>query len=174
MSDYRHYVSGFFPHKTDAESVLAKLVERELPRERLYIFDADSAPAIPASPANSKEVLGDVLVDSAIGTVVGTGLGALAEVVLIAANVSLFVASPLLAPLMMLGWGATVGALAGAAAGAGDTKQGWLSDLIRDAIANGQVVLVVETQTEDETAIAREIIQTAVGSFEDVNSTIPT
>lgn len=105
MSDYRHYVSGFFPHKTDAESVLAKLVERELPRERLYIFDADSAPAIPASPANSKEVLGDVLVDSAIGTVVGTGLGALAEVVLIAANVSLFVASPLLAPLMMLGWG---------------------------------------------------------------------
>lgn len=170
MSDYRHYVSGFFAHRSEAETALAMLVKRELPQEHLHIFDADTAPAIPATAANSKEVLGDVLVDSAIGTVVGTGLGAVAEVVLIAANVSLFVASPLLAPLMMMGWGATVGALAGAAAGAGDNRQGWLSDIIRDAIANGQVVLVAETVTEEETAIAREIIQCAVGSFEDVKT----
>lgn len=172
MSDYRHYVSGFFAHRTEAETALAKLVDHELPCEQLHVFDANSPPAIPASPANGKEVPGDVLVDSAIEPAVGTDLGAEAEVVLIAANVSLFVSSPLLAPLVMMGWGPTIGALAGAAAGAGDNRQGWLSDLIRDAVATGQVVLVAETRNEEETAIARKINQTAVGGFENVNSAI--
>jgi len=63
---------------------------------------------------------------------------------------------------MLLGWGASVGGLIGAAAGstpgAGD-KDGWLSDLIGDAIASGQAVLVVETRTQQETSIARKVIQ---------------
>jgi len=58
------------------------------------------------------------LVDAAIGTAVGSGLGVLAEVPLVAANVSLFVASPLLAPLVMLGWGASIGGTVGAIVGA--------------------------------------------------------
>jgi hypothetical protein len=87
--------------------------------------------------------------------------------------VSLFIASPLLAPLVMLGWGASLGALVGAAAGASagpEKKEGWLSDLVGDAIASGQVVLVAETRTEQETAIAREVIQAAVGDSSDINA----
>ena len=113
-------------------------------------------------------MLKDVLVDSAIGTAVGTGIGAIGEVALMVANVSLFVASPLLAPIMMLGWGATVGALIGASAGAvsgSGNREGKLSELVSDAISSGQVVLVAETRTEQETAIAREIIQAAVGAY---------
>ena len=56
-----------------------------------------------------------MLVDVAIGTTVGAGIGGLAEV---AVNVSLFGASPLLAPLVMLGSGASLGGLLGATAGA--------------------------------------------------------
>ena len=66
---------------------------------------------------------------------------------LAATSVTLFIASPLVAPLMLLGWGASIGGLIGAAAGAteGDgDKEGWLSDLVRDAIANGHVVLVAD------------------------------
>ena len=44
--------------------------------------------------AESNGVLKDVLVDASIGTAVGTGIGALAEVGLVMANVSLFVAAP--------------------------------------------------------------------------------
>ena len=40
------------------------------------------------------------------------------QVALVATNVSLFIASPLLAPLMMLGWGASIGGLLGATVGA--------------------------------------------------------
>jgi len=46
-----------------------------------------------------------------------------------------------------------------------DIKKGWLSDLVRDAIASEQTVLVVRAQTEQEAAIAREVIQASVGDY---------
>lgn len=175
MDEYRHHVSGFFAHRPEAEGALAGLVERGLPRDQLQLFDADSGPVISEPKGESNEVLTNVLVDGAVGTAVGTGIGALAQLALVAANVSLFIASPLIAPLVMLGWGASLGAFVGAAAGANtgiEHKEGWLSDLVRDAIANGQVVLVAQTRTQEETAIAREIIEAAVGEFQDTATTV--
>ena len=175
MDQYRHHVSGFFANHDDADHAFSRLVEQGLPRERLQIFATDSAPPVSAKEKKSDGVLQDMLVDGAIGTAVGTGIGALAEVGLVVANVSLFVASPLLAPLMLMGWGASIGALIGASAGASDTahastgkKEGWLSDLIHDAITSGQVVLVAETRTAQETATAQDVIRAAVGEVYEV------
>lgn len=120
-----------------------------------------------------------MLVDGTIGAAVGTGtgIGALAEVALVAANVSLFIASPLLAPLMPLGWGASIGGLIGATSGAVSTatpdaqkNEGWLSALVRDAIASGQIVLVVRAQSEQEAAIARDVIQASVDDYGDTHA----
>ena len=172
MDEYRHHVSGFFTQREEAESAFSRLVERGLPRERLQIFAADSAPSESTPKEGSNEVLKDMVVDGTIGAAVGTGVGALGTVALAVANVSLFIASPLLAPLVMLGWGASLGGLVGAAAGATagpENKEGWFSDLVGDAIASGQVVLVAETRTEQETAIAREVIQASVGDSKDIN-----
>lgn len=172
MNPYLHHVTGIFPHNTEAKSALSKLVERGLPIERLQIFDAESARPAPGPEAESNEVLTDVLTDGAIGTVVGTGIGALAEVALVVANVTLFIASPLITPLAMLGWGAGIGGILGAMAGAEAApgkKEGRLADLVRDAISLGHVVLVAETRTEQETIIAREIMQAEVGEYQDVS-----
>jgi hypothetical protein len=172
MDEYRHHVSGFFAHREQAESVFSRLVEQGLLRERLHIFAADPAASDAAPNEGSNEVLKDVIVDGSIGAAVGTGIGALGSVALAVANVSLFIASPLIAPLVMLGWGASLGGLVGAAAGspAGDEKkEGWVSDLVGDAIASGQVVLVAETRSEQETAIAREVIQASIGESKDTN-----
>jgi hypothetical protein len=166
MDQYRHHVSGFFAHRAEAEGALARLVARGVPRTQLQLFDAESGPAVTELKGENNEVLTNVLVDGAIGTAVGTGIGALAQLALVAGSVTLFVASPLVAPLVMLGWGASLGAFVGAAAGANtgvEHKDGWLSDLVRDAIASGQVVLVAETLTPQETAIAGEVLEAAVG-----------
>lgn len=179
MDVYRHHVSGFFAHREDAESASSRLAEQGIPREQLQIFDdAATAPPAPSPLAESNGVLKDVLVDGAIGAAVGTGIGVLTEVALLAVNVSLFVASPLIAPLVLLGWGASLGGFVGASAGAsiGDSpndakhKDGSFADLVGDAISKGQVVLVVETRTEAQTVIAQDIIRTAVGDFKDLNA----
>lgn len=175
MSDYRHHVSGFFANRDDAEGAFSTLVDRGIPGTQLHIFQTDSVEPISDAPQkDSKAVLKDVVVDGAIGTAVGTGIGALAEVALVAANVTLFVASPLIAPLAMLGWGAVLGGVIGAVVGAEtqpepgtQKKESWLSALVRDAIASGQIVLVAECRTEQETAIAREVIQASVGDYGD-------
>lgn len=174
MPPYRHHVSGFFARRDQADTALTQLIDRGLPPEQLHIFATKAATS--SAHAESDGVLKDVLVDGTVGTAVGTGIGALAEVGLVMANVSFFVASPLLAPLMLMGWGASIGGLIGATVGATDAgsnrskdKEGWFSQLIRDAISNGHVVLVVETLTEQETAIAREIIESSIGYFKDTN-----
>lgn len=173
MDEYRHHVSGFFAHRAEAEGALGRLVARGLPRSQLQLIDAESMLAPAEAKDGANEVLTNVLVDGAIGTVVGTGLGALAQVAVVAANISLFIASPLVAPLVMLGWGASLGAFVGAAAGATsgiERKDGWLSDLVRDAVKSGQVVLVAETLSAQETATAREIIAASIGELQDVRT----
>jgi hypothetical protein len=110
--------------------------------------------------AGNASALKDMLVDGAIGGAAGVGAGALTELALVATNVTLFVASPLLAPLALLGWGATIGATVGALVGI-DKKEAPLSALIRDALAQGQVVLVADTQNPEETELASEVIQSA-------------
>lgn len=171
MDSYRHHVSGFFASREDAENASARLVERGLPLKRQQLLDAESAMPVVASDPESNNVLTNMLVDGAIGTAVGTGVGALTQVALVAANVSLFIASPLVAPLVMLGWGASMGGFIGAAAGSEvglKHKEGWLSDLIRDAVAEHQIVVVVLTKSEQETAIAREVMAVSVGASPDV------
>jgi hypothetical protein len=69
VSTYQHHVSGFFVKRDEADIALAKLLARGLPN------------------ANSNAALKGLLVDGAIGT----ALGALGELALIAANVTLFV-----------------------------------------------------------------------------------
>lgn len=180
MNQTSHHVSGFFAVCDEARATRAELVVRGLPPAQLHIYETDEVPAAPMPKGDSNAVLKDVLVDGAIGTAVGTGLGALAEVALVAANVTLFIASPLIAPLAMLGWGAAIGGVVGATAGAtadpppavgssgDDKKDNWLSDMVRDAVSHGQIVLVAETCTAQETAIAREVIGASVGDVRDV------
>ncbi len=118
---------------------------------------------LPPDAGGNDEVLKDMLVDGAIGTAVGTGVGAIGTAMLWAASVTLFVASPVVAPLAMLGWFASVGGIAGAIAGAANQenkkgKEGKFSELVMDAIQSGNVVLVVRTHGDADRALAKEII----------------
>lgn len=171
MDKYIHHVSGIFSHRDAANSALSRLVDKGIPKDRLQLFDSSSTLPASSQQAKSNAVLKDMAVDGVIGTVVGTGIGALAQVAIVAANVTLFVASPLIAPLAMLGWGASLGATVGATVGAvsSEKKDGWLSDLIKDAITNGQVVLVVTTLSKQETEIAEEVIKLSVDNYKDVS-----
>jgi hypothetical protein len=168
MNDYRHQVSGFFEHPVEADGALSTLVERGIPRARMRLMADGSATHPTTTATDSEGTLKDVLMQGGIGAAVGTGLGAFAELALVASNVSLFVASPLLAPLALMGWGASVGGLLGAAAGA-DARERNLASLVSDAVANGHVVLLVETHTTAETAIVRAVMQGAVEDIRDVS-----
>lgn len=164
MENYRHYVSGFFAHRDQAEKAVSDLVVAGLPLTRVHLFDKDSIPPTHTATESSDKVLKDIVVDGAIGTAVGTGIGALLTVGMVAANVTLFVASPIIGPLVMLGWGASLGGIVGASVGAAQNDRP-LSDMVHDAITSGGLVVVAETLSTEETASAANIFKAAVGDY---------
>ncbi len=167
MGDYLHHVSGFFAHDDQALDVQQKLLAENIPASRIHVLNKTTPHPPHRVKEDSHNVMKDMVVDGAIGTVVGTGVGALAQIALVSANVSLFVASPLIAPLAMLGWGAGLGGFLGAAVGAAKKPKPF-ADLVKDAIENDQYVVVVETISEQETKVAQKIIKDMVGDYEDV------
>lgn len=133
MDACRHHVSGFSATRDAARETFEALLEQGLPRSQIQLFATDVPEDFAPPAGHGNAVLKKVLVDGAIGTAIGTGLGALGEVALVAAP-----------------------------------GQGWLSTLVGDAIADGQVVLVVETRTPEPTRIARDLIRASVGDYRDV------
>ncbi|MGE5450482.1 MAG: hypothetical protein ACM3VZ_01390 [Acidobacteriota bacterium] len=170
MNDEPHWIAGFFDDLTRARATEQTLLAQGVSADQIQLFTGDSASVLPDKRASSDATLKDVLVDGAIGGVVGAGVGALAQVAIVAANVSLFVASPLLAPLAMLGWGATLGGTVGAMMGA-EKKAAPLSALVEDATANGQLVLVVKTQTNLQSESVKRTMHAAVSEVQDIVAT---
>lgn len=165
MANYNHSVSGIYRHNEDALKALNAMIEQGLQREQIQIIESALEPI---DPSQSDKVLNEVIVDGAVGTVLGASAFGIGHIALVGANISLFVASPILGPLIMLGWGASIGGLLGAAAGAtvnltdAENNDKQLADLVEDAIAKGSVVLVVQTMSVKETRIAQDIIRDSV------------
>lgn len=170
MKSQSHIVSGIYASRAEAETVRSQLIEQGLPHQQVRVVERARADDSNAKVADDDEVLKEVLVDGTVGTLVGTGLGALGQMALVAANVTLFVASPLVAPLAMLGWGAAVGGLVGAVAGAnkGAKKHdGKFADLVHYAIRSGHVTVIAETLTPSEKALAAKVIGASLIEHDD-------
>lgn len=169
VPDSQHKVSAIYPSREEAEVVCQLLIKKGIAGSQIEVL-AQHSPAV-AEDANgeegSEEVLKEVLIDGAIGTAVGTGLGALGTAALVASGITLFAASPVVAPLAMLGWFAGAGGLVGAAVGA-NGKNGKFSELVSDAIQAGNTVLVVHTQTESERQLAKDVIGTSFRGRDEV------
>ncbi|MCB5184205.1 hypothetical protein LG201_03200 [Methylobacillus gramineus] len=153
--DYLDSVTGIYPALEDAHAVAKQLIAKGIGEDQIQIAAARTSDI--KSDEDSNEVLKNVVVDSAIGTTVGAGIGALGQIAIVAANVSLFVASPIMAPLAMIGWGAMVGGFIGAANGISNQDR-YFSDLVQDAVNQGNSVLIANTKTEKETELARAVI----------------
>jgi hypothetical protein len=166
MTTYKHFVSGFFEHQDQVDHAVAELRAQQIPLAQIHVIHPDKSTSEHTSNEDSNHVLKDVLVDGAAGAAVGTGVGIAAEIALITANVSLFAASPIIAPLVLLGWGAGLGGFLGAAIGASKKSKPFLA-LVEDAIKNGQQVLIVETYSEQETALAQQIIKSLIGDYQE-------
>lgn len=152
-------VSGVYASRPEAEKVRSHLVKAGLPDERVKVIQRVRADDHNAELADADGVLKEVLVDGTVGTIIGTGLGALGEAALAAANITLLTSSPFVAPLAMIGWGAAVGAVIGGVIGAGGVRlNGKLSDIVLYAIRRGHVTLIAQIQSEREKQLASRVM----------------
>lgn len=169
MDPYLHRVVGLYPSLDLAHQARDLMVAKGLPSTQIRVLTAGSRGAVAAAGADAKsdsdDVLKDLLRDGAIGTAVGTAAGAGVSIALAAANLTLFIASPVLGALYLVGWGASLGGLVGAVVGA-ERSKGDVSTLIKDALSSGQVVLVAHARTEADTSLAQEVVSQPVDATE--------
>ena len=154
VSRPKHVFSAVYPSREEADGVRLQLEERGIRAGQIRICH-EAPPQL--ADDGSDDVLKDVLVDGGIGTLVGTGVGALGTLAIVASGVTLFVASPVVAPLAMLGWFASMGGVVGAAVGA-NHKEGRFSELVADAIQAGNTVLVVRTDDDADQDLTRTVL----------------
>lgn len=155
VSRPKHVFSAVYPSREEADGVRLQLEERGIRARQIRICH-EAPPQL--ADDGSDDVLKDVLVDGGIGTLVGTGVGALGTLAIVASGVTLFVASPVVAPLAMLGWFASIGGVVGAAVGA-NHKEGRFSELVADAIQAGNTVLVVRTDDDADQDLTRTVLE---------------
>lgn len=158
--DYLHRIFGIYATRQEAEQVRQQLFDRGITAEQFEILDepGDKGHIAP----NSDEVRNETLTGGAVGTVIGGAAGALGEAALAAANVSLFLASPVIGTLTMIGWGAAAGGVLGGFIGAGAKGKENFADLVRDAVHHGYTVLIVYARTEEQTTLAQSVIGESV------------
>jgi len=157
MDTYLHRVVGLYPSLAEANQARGLMVARGMAPTQVRVLTAGSTNAGVAATSDSDDVLKDLLRDGAIGTAVGTAAGAGVSIALAAANFTLFIASPVLGALYLVGWGASLGGLMGAMVGS-ERSKGDVATLIKDAFASGQVVLVAHARTEAETSMAQQAV----------------
>jgi hypothetical protein len=166
MEQYLHRMVGFYPTRAIIESARDAMLALGFAPQQLRIIAPGSGAAGADGAdgaADSDDVLDDLLRDGAIGTAVGAAAGAGVTVALAAANITLFIANPVLGALYLLGWGASLGGLVGAAVGA-ERSQGDVPSLIKDAMAVGQFVLVAHAKTEAQTVEAQRNLGNAMSA----------
>lgn len=160
MESYLHRIYGIYSTELEAKLVLERLLSNGFEREQLELINATTLSGNDAP--DSDELRNEMLIDGGIGAAIGAGVGVLGEVAIAAVNVSLFIASPVLAGLIMIGWGASIGGVIGAAVGAGTKDTHNFADLVRDAVEQGNTVLIARAMTEQETLTGQTIINESI------------
>ena len=154
---YFHRVLGLYPSRTAAEHARNQIQASGIPPTQIRLLKAGLPEAGAGLSSDSDDVLKQLLRDAAMGGAVGTAVATGVTIALAVANMTLFIANPMLSALYALGWGSgqsgTLGAVAGSARSNGD-----VAELIKDALACGQVVLLVFARSEAETGVAQDVL----------------
>jgi len=163
MNTYRHHILGFFSQRAQAEKAFAQVTAQGIAPKNVQIFDKYSVlPTITnTEPFNVDKK--QTWASANLNSLAGTGLGSLIGIKLVGTDVSLIVERSLIPPLVALGWGMNIGVVGINFYNREEPRL--LSDLVHDAILSRQIVVLVETRSQDETAMVNEIIQEATGSL---------
>lgn len=154
---FPHKVAAIYLNAERAESAMSALRDAGFDAPALLHLHSDSVDvqqAIePEQAATRNHFIQDIVVGGGIGTVVG----ALSAGALAIAIPTIFISAPVVGPLMLAGYGTTLGATVGAIK-AFKIREGLLSGMVSDAIKQGFHVVMVHSADAETQARAEAVI----------------
>lgn len=156
MADHANLMAGLYPDPHSAQQALKRFEEADFRPEHLMLEAGRRAPV--DDEQLDDPTVRDVTRDALLGGVVGgaLGAGAIGAVGVLAPMV--FAATPVLGPLMALGYGAAIGSTAGAVA-ALRLEPSEFSKLLDDAQRHGYSAVLVRIKSKREQEVAEQIFR---------------
>ena len=164
--DFKHELAGIYADREAAENAReaflgagfdASEVRLITPKQAAEDADAVSRDIEPESGGTRDQILKD----TAVGTLAGGGVGAAGAGAIGLMAPMLFAAAPVVAPLIVMGYGAAIGGMGGAITGLHIEKTR-LSTMVQDALKGGFFVVLVHGRDENAYRKAREVMEATV------------
>jgi hypothetical protein len=167
MHSYQRNIAGLFVRREFAETAQSKLMQKGLRSDQLQItaINNHSPPAADALQVSRGSQINFMLY-TVIGASVGFAIGLLVEFVLLVSDTIPLNIFSVTSPAMFVGWCILAGTFLGCAAGTANLWQPFQSE------DEGDVMLVAQTHTEGETAIAREVIKASADLYKETDMSL--
>lgn len=163
MHSYQHSVSGLFVRRDSADTALSRLMQRGLRRNQLRIISNSQGPPNAHTLQVSRGSQISFMLYTVIGATLGFAVGLLVEFMLLVSDFVPLQIVSVVSPAMLFAWCILVGTFLGCAAGTAILWQPFQADTERE------VMLVVQTRNERETAIAREVIKASADLYKEAD-----
>lgn len=169
MENKTHKVAGIFATLQDIQTARDLLIARGMSPDQIKLVVPEDKMVDKKIEPDGDGVAKEVVKDAVIGSVIGGGVGATGAAAMAVAGITIFAATPVLAPLALLGWGAMVGAFIGGGTGAG-IQEDQFASMVKDVTNDGKFVLIVHTVTDNEFNLAQSVLTDLTQEKNDVKS----
>ena len=154
MENYPYKTGALYHEQGLARQAQQALLDAGFAREQVRLLGptdlaADHERVEHKLEPESDAVANTIIKDTVIGTGIGGAAGAAGATVLAAAEMALFLTTPVLGALMLTAYGATIGGTVGALTGVKIKETAFLS-VMRDALKRGYWGVVVHARDEAE------------------------
>lgn len=159
MRQYPHKLAGIFPDTTSLTRAEQLFREAGFSQEQVQRIQPGDALREQEQKIESESsgVRNEFIRDISVGTGVGGMGGAIGAAGIGLGLPALYVSAPVVAPLMVIGYAATIGGLAGAVHGL-HVKEDVLTAVVEDTLNNGYPVLMVHARDKREIEKAHELM----------------
>lgn len=163
MRQYPHKLAGIFPDTAALAQSEQLFREAGFSVEQVNSILADEPVRRQERKIESESggVRDEFVRDISVGTGVGGVVGAAGAAGIGLGLPALFVSAPVVAPLMVLGYAATIGGLAGAIHGL-HIKEDVLTSVVEDALHQGYPVLMIHARDKQQAEKAHELMKSTM------------
>jgi hypothetical protein len=164
--DFKHELAGIYASREAADKAYEAFVAAGFDASEVRLITPDKAAEDDDAVSRDIEpesggTRDQIVKDTAVGTLAGGGAGAVGAGAIGLMAPMLFAAAPVVAPLIVMGYGAAIGGMGGAITGLHIEKTR-LASMVRDALKGGFFVVLVHGRDEAAHRKAKEVMEATV------------
>lgn len=162
MERYTYKLAGIYANRGDAEQALQHVVAAGFDRNQVRCAWPDDQYVDRKVEPETSASRNHMVRNAVVGTLIGGAVGLVITALIALFQAGLFAAVPVWGPLIVTGYGATVGLVVGAFTGL-RMREGQLASAIVDEVNRGGYAVIVQARDSREAHRAEQLLEERAG-----------